>query len=203
MIKEFKEFINKGSVMDLAVGMIIGSAFTAIVSALVNNILTPLISWIPGSKHTNSLQTVLKPAIIDANGNVLREALILDWGAVFGAIITFLLTALVLFFIIKTFNKLKQAGEKVKVSVEDLEKKIRTKINGEYIEQEAENQPQEELESLPKENENLESSPQEIEEIEELETTIPASPMIAEQEETVQNLLREIIRILSKDIPNR
>ena len=114
LLKEFKAFINKGSVMDLAVGMMIGSAFTAIVNSLVKNILTPLINWIPGSAETGALQTVLRPAVTDDAGNIITEALILDWGAVISAIVTFFCTALVLFLVVKAFNKLKETGSKVK-----------------------------------------------------------------------------------------
>ncbi len=114
LLQEFKAFINKGSVMDLAVGMIIGSAFTAIVTALVQNILTPLINWIPGTDGASALQTVLRDAVTDETGTVITPALILDWGAVISAIITFLCTAIVLFLIVKLFNKMKEAGEKVK-----------------------------------------------------------------------------------------
>ena len=128
LLKEFKAFINKGSVMDLAVGMIIGSAFTAIVTALVQNILTPLINWIPGSSETGALQTVLREAVTDDAGNVVTEALILDWGAVISAIVTFLCTAIVLFLIVKAFNKIKESGEKVKEAAAK-------KINSENAEQ--------------------------------------------------------------------
>lgn len=114
LLQEFKAFINKGNVMDLAVGMIIGSAFTAIVTALVQNILTPLINWIPGTGDTGALQTVLREAVTDEAGNVVTPALILDWGAVISAIITFLCTAIVLFLIVKLFNKMKEAAEKAK-----------------------------------------------------------------------------------------
>lgn len=114
LLQEFKAFINKGNVMDLAVGMIIGSAFTAIVAALVQNILTPLINWIPGTGDTGALQTVLREAVTDEAGNVVTPALILDWGAVISAIITFLCTAIVLFLIVKLFNKMKEAAEKAK-----------------------------------------------------------------------------------------
>lgn len=117
--KEFKAFINKGSVMDLAVGMIIGSAFTAIVTALVNNILKPLINWIPLSGKGTGLQTVLKEAVTDADGNVVTAALILDWGAVISAIITFILTALVLFSLVKGFNKLKEVGGEAKNKIDE------------------------------------------------------------------------------------
>lgn len=120
---EFKTFISRGNVMDLAVGMIIGSAFTAIINALVKNILTPLINAIPGSGATGALQTVLREAVVDESGNVVTEALILDWGAVIGAVVTFLLTAAVLFLIVKAFNRFKETGGKLK---SELEKAVAT-----------------------------------------------------------------------------
>lgn len=124
-LKEFKTFINRGHVMDLAVGMIIGSAFTAIVNALVNGILKPLLSCIPGSGATGALQTVLKPAVTDAEGNILTQAVILDWGGVISAIITFILTALILFIIVKAFNKMKEAGEKAKEAAAKAAEKLK------------------------------------------------------------------------------
>ena len=110
--KEFKTFISRGNVMDLAVGMIIGAAFTAIITAIVTGILKPLINLIPIGE--TGLQTVLRKAVLDADGNVLTEALILDWGGVISAIITFVLTALVLFLIIKAYNKAQGGLGKVK-----------------------------------------------------------------------------------------
>lgn len=119
---EFKTFINKGSVIDLAVGMIIGSAFTAIVNSLVNGILKPLINLIPISPDGTGLQTVLRGPVLDADGKVISEALILDWGGVISAIITFFVTALVLFAIIKGINKLKEAGETATQKITDMAK---------------------------------------------------------------------------------
>lgn len=119
---EFKTFINKGSVIDLAVGMIIGSAFTAIVNSLVNGILKPLINLIPISPDGTGLQTVLRGPVLDAEGKVISEALILDWGGVISAIITFFVTALVLFAIIKGINKLKEAGETATQKITDMAK---------------------------------------------------------------------------------
>lgn len=118
--KEFKEFITRGNVLDMAVGIIIGGAFTAIITAVVSNILTPLINWIPGADGTGALQVVLREAQVDADGNILTEALIIDFGAVISAIITFLITALVLFLIVKAFNGMRRRAEKVK---EELAKK--------------------------------------------------------------------------------
>ena len=125
LFKEFKAFINRGSVMDLAVGMIIGSAFTAIITAMVNGILKPLINWIPGTGDTGALQTILREAVMDDAGNVVTEALILDWGGVISAIITFLLTALVLFIIVKAFNKMKETAEKAKEAAEKAAQKLK------------------------------------------------------------------------------
>ena len=119
---EFKKFINRGSVMDLAVGMIIGSAFTAIITALVKNIFTPLINAIPGADGTGALQTVLREAVTDESGNIVSEALILDWGSVIGAIITFFVTAIVLFLIVKGFNGLKEKGRELKEEIKNVVK---------------------------------------------------------------------------------
>lgn len=106
---EFKEFITRGNVMGLAVGMIIGAAFTAIVNALVNSILKPLINAVPLG-DVSGLITMLVPKNADGVelvGNFdpslidLSKSVYIDWGAFIMAIITFLLTALVLFFILK------------------------------------------------------------------------------------------------------
>ena len=111
--KEFKTFISRGNVMQLAVGMIIGAAFTAIITAVVNGILKPLIDMLPIGT-TGGLKTVLRSARHDELGNVIKEAVVLDWGGVISAIVTFILTALVLFFIIKAFNKAQTGLGKVK-----------------------------------------------------------------------------------------
>ena len=123
--KEFKEFITRGNVLDMAVGIIVGSAFTAIITALVANILTPLINWIPGADNTGALQVVLRKAVLDEAGNVLTEALVIDFGAVISAVITFLITAFVLFIILKTINSIRKKGEKLR---EQLKKKEEEEI---------------------------------------------------------------------------
>ncbi len=113
--KEFKEFITRGNVLDMAVGIIVGGAFTAIVNSLVKNILTPLINWIPGADGTSALQVVLRDAVYaEDNVTVIKEALVIDFGAVISAIITFLITAFVLFLIIKTVNHIHAKSEKIK-----------------------------------------------------------------------------------------
>ena len=110
IFQEFKKFITKGNVVDLAVGMIIGAAFTAIVNALVNNIFKPLIDAIP-MEGVEGLITILVPR--DANGVKvaldsplidLSQSVFIDWGAFIMAIVNFLLTAVVLFSLVKIIN---------------------------------------------------------------------------------------------------
>ncbi len=120
---EFKAFISKGNVIDLAVGMIIGAAFTAIVTAVVNGILNPLIAMIPGTGDTSALQLLLREPVVNEQGQVIQEAVILDFGSVITAIITFLLTALLLFIIVKAIStsqkKAAERRERIKKAHED------------------------------------------------------------------------------------
>lgn len=123
--KEFREFITRGNVLDMAVGIIIGGAFTAIITALVNNILTPLLAMIPGTDGTGALQIVLRAAYDDAGALDPAKSVIMDFGAVISAVITFLLTALVLFIVVKTINSIRNGSKKLRS-----EYKVLTK--GEY-----------------------------------------------------------------------
>ncbi len=115
---EFKKFISRGNVMDMAVGMIVGSAFTAIVTALSNGILKPLINALIAlicggdSNALEKMYTVLVPAY-QADGTTLdlANSVYIDWGAFISAIINFLLIAIVLFSIVKMFNKVREAGD--------------------------------------------------------------------------------------------
>lgn len=113
--KEFKKFIARGNVLDMAVGIIIGGAFTAIITALVNNILTPLLQMIPGMGDDGfgALQIVLREATMTAEG-VEVPAVVMDFGIVISAIISFLLTAFVLFLIVRTVNRVHTKAEELK-----------------------------------------------------------------------------------------
>ncbi len=112
--EEFKTFITKGNVMDMAVGVIIGGAFGAITTTLVGKIITPLLAWLFNSPNPDALNVVLRPAETDAAGEVVREALILGLGDFVGAIVNFLVIALVLFCVIRAFNKAREMAEKLK-----------------------------------------------------------------------------------------
>ena len=110
--KEFKEFISKGNVLDLAVGVIIGGAFTSIINSLVNDIFMPLLGLITGGLDFSSL------AIKLASDEKIQEAIeagetpaLLKYGSFIAAIINFLLIALVVFCIVKAFNKLRAKKE--------------------------------------------------------------------------------------------
>lgn len=98
MMKEFKEFISRGNVMDMAVGIIIGGAFTAIVSSLVADIITPIIGMLLGGVNFSELAVTVGSASL-TYGNFIQ------------AIINFLLVAWVLFMIVKSMNKMKRKEE--------------------------------------------------------------------------------------------
>ena len=115
---EFKKFISRGNVVDMAVGVIIGGAFSAIVTALTNQILMPIINWILaaliGKDGMAGAVTILS-AGTDADGNFsLADSIYIDWGAFITAIINFLLIALVLFLIIKALNAASEGLKKGK-----------------------------------------------------------------------------------------
>jgi len=116
---EFKKFITRGNVMDLAVGVIVGAAFTAIVTALTNNIIRPVINWIialiGGKDGLSSVYTFLSKTYA-ADGTIdLANSIYIDWGAFLTAILDFFIIAFTVFLIVKAFNasreKLKELGE--------------------------------------------------------------------------------------------
>ncbi len=117
-LKEFKDFIARGNVLDMAVGIIVGGAFTAIITALVNGILTPLLQWIGvGEDGFGALQVVLRAATV-VDGVETAPAVVLDFGIVISAIITFLLTAFVLFLIVYTVNHIRAKADQMKAARE-------------------------------------------------------------------------------------
>ena len=104
LLAEFKEFINRGNVIDMAVGIIIGAAFTAIVTSLTDDIINPLIKLITGGNGTDVAGLTI-PVAGTENG--------IDFGAFISAIINFLIVAWVVFMIVKAFNKMKDGMAKL------------------------------------------------------------------------------------------
>lgn len=119
LIGEFKEFISKGNVLDLAVGVIIGSAFQKIVTSLVNDILMPFLGLVTGGHDFTSLTLKFKDATI-------------NYGLFIQNIIDFLLMAFCIFIIIKLFNTLKSSLDKKEEITEEVKEEIK-KSNEEIL----------------------------------------------------------------------
>ena len=112
-MEEFKAFVMRGNVMDMAVGVIVGGAFAAITGSLVSNIITPLLAVAFNSPNTDALNITLRPATEEA------EAIVLGFGTLLGAILNFIIIAFVLFCVIRAFNKAKDVAEKAKKKEEE------------------------------------------------------------------------------------
>lgn len=113
MIKEFRDFIAKGNVMDLAVGIIIGAAFTAIVSSLVEDVIQPILGLIIGGLDFTSLYVVMAGEVPENAGLAAARgtgAAILAYGAFITAVINFLIIAFVVFLLVKAVNRIKDAA---------------------------------------------------------------------------------------------
>ena len=114
-MEEFKKFISRGNVLDMAVGVIIGGAFGAITSSLVANVITPLLAALFQSPNPDALNFTLRAAD-EAAGT---EAIVLGLGTFLGTIINFLVIAFALFLVIKAVNKAKELAEKAKKKEEE------------------------------------------------------------------------------------
>ena len=136
--KEFREFIARGNILDMAVGIIIGGAFTAIVNALCNNILKPVINKILalifGADTLSDLFTFLtKVYTTDETGAQIVDlvnSIYIDWGTFINAVINFILTALVLFLIIKAVMKVSKLREEAKAAIAEAEAKCKAAKEG-------------------------------------------------------------------------
>ncbi|MBQ2118018.1 MAG: large conductance mechanosensitive channel protein MscL [Clostridia bacterium] len=107
---EFKEFIAKGNVMDMAVGIIVGSAFTKIVNSLVADILNPIVAFFTGGKSLAGLKYVITEAKVEGDTVLVEEAAI-KYGQFLQNIIDFLLVALVVFLLVRGMNRLRRRAE--------------------------------------------------------------------------------------------
>ena len=145
---EFKKFITRGNIVDMAVGVIVGSSFTAIVNALSNNILKPIINYILaiilGKDALSGLYTYLGDPVykttVDAAGETivtneidLANSFYIDWGAFILAIINFLIVALVLFCIVKTFNSMRENSDNLEKKMKKISKEDRKAMKAQGI----------------------------------------------------------------------
>ena len=109
IISEFKEFAMKGNVVDLAVGVIIGTTFGKIVSALVDGVIMPVVGNLIGGVNFSELALVLQNAVIGPDGKETAAAVAIKYGAFLQTVIDFMIIAFVLFVVIKVMNRLKKA----------------------------------------------------------------------------------------------
>ena len=112
MINEFKTFIARGNVVDLAVGVIIGGAFGKITTSLVNDVFMPFISWLFGARDMTALNLLVRPEVVNEAGEVVQEAITIGFGSLIATIIDFLLIGLVVFMVVKAINTAKKMTEK-------------------------------------------------------------------------------------------
>ena len=140
LIAEFKKFIMRGNIVDMAVGVIIASSFTKIVNGFTQGVVMPFVNWIVslcvGDMELSEIVTILKPVYqVAEDGTVtntldMTKSIILNWGTLIQAIIDFLLVALVLFTILKVFNYIKDKKEalaeklKKKEVVEEVQEEV-------------------------------------------------------------------------------
>ncbi len=134
--EEFKKFVTRGNVVDMAVGVIVGSSFTAIVNGLGNFILKPIINWllalIFGKNSLSEVFTFLTRVdkvqdVLDADGNVigtevvpdLTQSIYIDWGAFINAVINFFLVAFVLFTLVKIINAVRDSSAALENKIAD------------------------------------------------------------------------------------
>lgn len=125
IFEEFKKFVMRGNIVDMAVGVIVGSSFTAIVNSLSNNILKPIINYllalIFGANSLSEVYTFLGEPVINAEtGEIdLAQSIYIDWGTFINSILNFLLVAIVLFTIVKIVNTIREGQKKIVADILD------------------------------------------------------------------------------------
>ena len=111
MVSEFKEFIAKGNVLDLAVAVVIGAAFGKIVTALVDGIVMPLVSLFTGGVSVDDWKYVITPAQVDAAGKEIAAEAAIRYGTFLQSVIDFLIVAFVIFLVVKAYNRVRRPAE--------------------------------------------------------------------------------------------
>ena len=109
MLKEFKDFALKGNLIDIAVGLVMATAFGTITSAFVDGIIMPLVSQIFQVGDMSGLKIVLSPAEMDTAGAVVKPESALLYGNLLSAFLNFIIIAMVMFWVIKAINAMKKA----------------------------------------------------------------------------------------------
>lgn len=121
-IEEFKAFITRGNVLDMAVGVIVATAFGKITTSLVNDVFMPAIGKLIGNMDLSKLNIVLTPAVLDEAGTEITPAVVMGIGTFISAVLDFILIALIVFIIVKAFNTAKEKAEAKKKKEEESKK---------------------------------------------------------------------------------
>ena len=110
---DFKAFIAKGNVLDMAVGVVIGGAFGKIVTALVNDVIMPLVGVITGGFNIADRKLVMREAVLDEAGNVIKPENALMYGDLIQTVVDFLIVAFCIFCFLRLIMKMKQKAEEI------------------------------------------------------------------------------------------
>jgi len=108
MLKEFKDFALKGNLIDIAIGLVMATAFGTISSAFVDGIIMPLVSQIFQVGDMSGLKIVLSPAELDAAGAVVKPEAAIQYGTLISSFINFFIIAMVMFWVVKAINTIKK-----------------------------------------------------------------------------------------------
>ncbi len=136
-IGEFRKFINRGNVLDMAVGVIIGSAFSKVVSSLVADVITPVLSLLTGKGKLTELAWVLVPAVEESETTAAVAEVSVRYGQFLQYILDFLVTALCVFFAVRIISHLRKVPKQIETGITEFIEEQRRRRNGEP---EAENQ---------------------------------------------------------------
>ena len=133
MIKEFKDFIMKGNVLDMAVGIIIGAAFGTVVKSLVDKVVMPPIGMLLGGIDFSQLQWVIGTKEVEVDGQPVVETVAIQYGAFINDVITLLIVGFAVFLLVKAYNKAKdvldtEEEEKEEEPEPSAEEKLLTEI---------------------------------------------------------------------------
>ena len=119
LFAEFKKFIKRGNVVDMAVGVAVATAFTKIVNAFTAGFISPLIALITGESDLASMKSIIKPELLDANGEVIQKEVAILWGSFIQAIIDFLIIAIVMFTVMQIAASLNKRAERIRKEIHE------------------------------------------------------------------------------------
>lgn len=120
LFSEFKKFITRGNVIDMAVGVAVATAFTAIVTAFTKGFITPLLTLLTGESDLDEMRWVVRDAIVDVEGNIVEDEVAILWGPFIHAIMDFFIIAMALFIVIKVAATLRDRAEKLHKAARNL-----------------------------------------------------------------------------------